>query len=144
MPKALRRKGKLLDQQLVTEFAEYRALKNKIEKWLKVLSEDFLEKFKAGFTCPTDGPFLLERGGGKRKNIDWEQEFFERLKADFKESGSEDDVSEQLAIVKMAEMERLAGKTTYYQVDVKVNPSFAGEVVRAIVKKLDSRKARGF
>jgi hypothetical protein len=29
-------------------------------------------------------------------------------------------------------------------VNVKVNPSFAGEVVRAIVKKLDSRKARGF
>jgi hypothetical protein len=144
MPKALRRKGKLLDQQLVTEFAEYRALKNKIEKWVKVLSEDFLAKFEAGFACPTDGPFLLERGGGKRKNIDWEQEFFERLKSDFKSSGSADDVAEQLAIVKMGEMERLAGKTPYYQVNVKVNPSFAGEVVRAIVKKLDSRKARGF
>jgi hypothetical protein len=135
---------RLLDQQLVTEFAEFRALKTKIEKWLKACSEDFVGKFKVGTCCPTDGPYLLVLGGQDRKNIDWKEEFFNRLKADFESSGSTCDVAEQLAVTKMAEMERLAGTHHIDQVDVKVNPSYAGKVMRAIVRKIDARNARGF
>lgn len=142
--KALRAKSKLLDQQLVTEFAEFRALKTKIEKWLKACSEDFVARLKDGSCCPTDGPYLLALGGQDRKNIDWKEEFFLRLKADFETSGSTCDVAEQLAITKMAEMERVAGTHHIDQIDVKVNPSFAGKVMRAIVRKIDARNVRGF
>jgi hypothetical protein len=135
---------KLLDQQLVTEFAEFRALNTKIEKWLKAVREDFLEKFDAGFVCPTEGPFLLELGGGSKANINWKQEFFERLKADFEAAGSTCEVSEQLAITKMVEMERLAGRSPYQTIEVKPNPSYAGKVMRAIVRKLNASTARGF
>lgn len=135
---------KLLDQQLVTEFAEFRALKTKIEKWLKACSEDFVEKFKEGTCCPTDGPYLLALGGQDRRNIDWKEEFFNRLKADFESSGSTCDVAEQLAITKMVEMERAAGTHRIDQIDVKVNPSYAGKIMRAIVRKIDARNARGF
>lgn len=142
--KAVRTKSKLLDQQLVTEFAEFRALKTKVEKWLKACSEDFVAKFKDGICCPADGPYLLVLGGQDRKSIDWKQEFFDRLKAEFESSGSPCDVAEQLAITKMVEMERLAGTHHIDQVDVKVNPSYAGKVMRAIVRKIDARNARGF
>ena len=139
-----RTKSKLLDRQLVTEFAEFRALKTKIEKWLKACSEDFVAKFKGGFVCPSDGPYLLELGGQDRKAIDWKQEFFDRLKSDYESSGSTCDVAEQLAITKMVEMERLAGMDHIDVVNVKVNPSYAGKVMRALVRKIDARNARGF
>jgi len=135
---------KFLDQKLVTEFAEYRALKSKIEKWLKLCREEILEKFKAGYACPTGGPFLLEKGGGSRSAIDWKQEFFERMKNDFIEAGSEAVVAEQLTIEKMVEMERLSGRNPYDEIEVKPNPSYAGKLMKAIVKKLDARTARGF
>src|SRR5690349_805804 len=93
---------KLLDQQLVTEFAEFRALKSKIEKWLDALRDNFLEKFSDGYVCPTAGPFLLVEETGNKSNINWKEEFFARLKADFESSGSTCDVAEQLAIAKMA------------------------------------------
>jgi hypothetical protein len=144
MSPATKRAKKLLDQQLVTEFAEYRSLKTKIEKWLKACGEDFVAKFKDGVVCPSDGPYLIVLGGQDRKNIDWKQEFFQRLKGDFESGGSAPDVAEQLAIVKMVEMERLAGTHRIDQLDVKVNPSYAGKVMRAIVRKLDARNARGF
>lgn len=144
MPKALRTRRKLLDQQLVTEFAEFRALKNKIEKWLKVQSEDLIPKFKSGFASPLGGPYLLVLGGQDRGNIDWKEEFCKRLKSEAESSGTPPDLAEQLAITKMVEMETAAGKHRVDQVDVKINPSFASKVVSAIVKKLDSRKARGF
>jgi hypothetical protein len=135
---------KLLDQRLVTEFAEFRALKNKIEKWLKAASEDFVAKFKAGYACPVGGPFLLMLGGQDREAIDWKMEFFNHLKADYEYSGTPADVAEQLAINKMVEMEVIAGKKHIDQINVKVNPSYAGKLMAAIVKKLDTRSARGF
>lgn len=139
-----RRAPKLLDQQLTTEFAEYRALKNKIEKWLKLQSEQLIKQFKSGYVSPTGGPYLLVLAGQDRNSIDWKQEFFDRLKADFESSGSTCDVAEQLAITKMVEMERLAGKNHIDFVDVKVNPAFADKAMKVIVKKLDSSSERGF
>ncbi|MGH7936117.1 MAG: hypothetical protein ACREF8_03815 [Chthoniobacterales bacterium] len=135
---------KLLDQQLVTEFAEFRALKSKIEKWLDPLRDSFLEKFAGGYVCPTGGPFLLQEETGSTSNINWKEEFFARLKNDFESSGSSCDTAEKLATVKMAEMERLAGATPYKKIAVKPNPSYNGKLMRAIVKKLDARSERGF
>lgn len=139
-----RTRRKLLDQKLVDEFAEFRALKSKIEKWLEGCRDKFLEQFAAGYVCPTDGPFLLQLETGSRSRVDWKQEFFARLKADFESGGSACDVAEQLATVKMAEMERLAGRDEFQKLAVKPNPSYAGKLMRAIVKKLDSRSSRGF
>jgi hypothetical protein len=144
MATAARTRRKLLDQQRVTEFAEFRALKSKIEKWLEGCRDKFLEQFAEGYVCPTDGPFLLSLETGSRSKIDWKQEFFCRLKADFESGGSPCDVAEQLATVKMAEMERLAGCDKFKKIVPKPNPSYAGKIMRAIVKKLDSRSSRGF
>jgi hypothetical protein len=139
-----KRSKKLLDQRLVTEFAEFRALKNKIEKWTKLVSADFLAKFKLGFVCPTSGPFLLEVEPGSTANIDWKEEFFLKLKADIESTGSSCEVAEKLAIETMAEMDRLAGRTPYQKIAVKTNPAYNGKLMAAIVKKLDARSARGF
>lgn len=144
MATAARTRRKLLDQQLVTEFAEFRALKSKIEKWLDGCRDKFLEQFAEGYVCPTDGPFLLQLETGSRSRIDWKQEFFAKLKSEYEESGSECAVAEQLATVKMAEMERLAGRDQFKKIVPKPNPSYAGKLMRAIVKKLDSRSSRGF
>lgn len=144
MVTAARTRRKLLDQQLVTEFAEFRALKSKIEKWLDGCRDKFLEQFADGYVCPTDGPFLLQLETGSRSRIDWKQEFFGKLKSEYEESGSDCAVAEQLATVKMAEMERLAGRDEFKKIATKPNPSYAGKLMRAIVKKLDSRSSRGF
>jgi|SRR5581483_1953271 len=138
------RRPKLLDQQLTTEFSEYRALKTKIEKWLKLQSQHVISQLKAGYVSPTKGPYLLVLGGQDRKAIDWEQEFFDRLVADYKAEGNDTEKAQQLATEEMVKMEVRAGKTHIDQVDVKVNPAFAGKVIEAIVKKLDSTSERGF
>ncbi|HEY0701254.1 MAG TPA: hypothetical protein VGD60_00660, partial [Candidatus Acidoferrales bacterium] len=135
---------KLLDQQLVTEYAKYRALKSKIEKWLKAVREELLAEFKSGSACPADGPYLLVVEPGSRSNVDWKQELFDRLKADFEASGSACDVAEELAIARMVELERAAGRKKYFELAVKTNPSYAGKLMRAIVKRLDTGSERGF
>jgi hypothetical protein len=144
MSTAARTRRKLLDQKLVTEFAEFRALKSKIEKWLDQVRTDLLAKFGEGYVCPTEGPFLLIVEEGSRSKINWKEEYFAKLKLDFEESGSACDVAEQLATVRMAEMERRAGRDSYQKIEVKPNPSYAGKLMRAIVRKLDSRSSRGF
>ena len=139
-----RTRRKILDQGLVTEFAEYRSLKNKIEKWLDAVRENLLAQFKAGFVCPTDGPYLLERESGSRSKVDWQQEFFDYVKQEYESSGSNCEVAEHLAVKKMAEIERRSGSSKFWKIAVKPNPSYAGELMRAIVKKLDTRSQRGF
>ena len=51
----------------MTEFAEFRALKNKMEHWLKALDGDFVGKFKNWLPCQADGPYLLVLDGQDRK-----------------------------------------------------------------------------
>lgn len=144
MATATRSRRKLLDQKLVTEFAEFRALKSKIEKWLDQVRLNLLEKFGEGYACPIEGPFLLIVEEGSRSKVNWKEEFFAKLKQDFEESGSACEVAEQLATVRMAEMERRAGRESYQKIEVKPNPGYAGKLMAAIVKKLDSRSSRGF
>ena len=144
MPQKSRTRKRELDQQLVTEFAEFRALESKIEKWLKIIREHFLEQFSNGYVCPTKGPYLLVLEPGSTANIDWKQEFFLRLKSDFEGWGRTPSMAEQLAAEKMVEMARLAGRDEYQKIAVKSNPGFGGKLMRAIVKRLDSRSSRGF
>lgn len=139
-----RRAPKLLDQQTVTEFAEYRAFKSKIEKWLKLQSEKLIKQFKSGYVSPTEGPYLLVLACQDRKAIDWEHEYFEFLVAQFEAEEHPTDKAQELATEKMVEMERLAGKNHIDFVDVKVNPAFTDKTMKAIVKKLDSSSERGF
>jgi hypothetical protein len=135
---------KFLDQKLVTEFAEFRAFKTKIEKWLKQTREVFLEEFEKGFACPLDGPYLLVLEPNERSAVNWKQEFFLQLKTGFEALGKPCDEAETLAVSKMAEIEMAAGKKTVIELAIKVNPSHASKPMAAIVKKLDSRTARGF
>ncbi len=131
-------------EKLVTEFAEYRALKNKIEKWVKALSEDFIEKFKAGYLCPADGPYLLMLGGQDRKAIDWREQFFLHRKSDYQAAGRPAEIAEQMAVDEMVKLEEDAGKNHIDQVDVKVNPGYTGKLLAPLLKKLDTRAPRGF
>jgi hypothetical protein len=133
---------KFLDQKLVNEFALFRALKNKIEKWLKECREQFLAKFEEGALCPTSGPFILVAEPGEGR-IDWKKEFFSYLVENFKLAGSADDVAETLAVTKMASIEKTGERKPIVELSVKTNPSYSGKAA-AIVKKLDSRNARGF
>jgi hypothetical protein len=137
-------KKKFLDQRLVTEFAEFRALKTKIEKWLDARRDEFLAKLDEGFECPAAGPFLLVVEPSSKPNIDWKQELFQVLKTNYVEAGSEPETAEQLATVKMTQMEIAAGKTPTKKLATKTNPSFGGKVLHAIVKKLNSKASRGF
>lgn len=134
---------KFLDQKLVTEFAQFRALKNKIEKWLEACRDQFLDQFKSGAACPVRGPFLLvvEPGQGR---INWQQEFFSYLERGFKAAGKSDEEAQALAVIKMAEVETAAERKPTSTLSVKPNPSYSGKAATVIVKKLDSRSQRGF
>lgn len=135
---------KFLDQKLVTEFVEWRGLKRKIEKWLKVQRDEFLEQLDSGWICPGKGPYLLVPESGSRSAIDWKQEFFNELKQKFVDAGSTVDVAEQLAVARMAALEIAAGRKEYIELADKPNPAFNGKVLAAVVRKIDARAARGF
>lgn len=135
---------KFLDQKLVTEFVEWRALKSKIEKWCKGQREEFLEQFEQGWFCPVKGPYLLVCEPGSRSAIDWKQELFNELRQKFIDAGSSVDVSEQLAVARMAALEIAAGRKKYIELADKPNPAFNGKVLTAVVRKIDTRAARGF
>jgi hypothetical protein len=135
---------KFLDQQLVTEFAEFRALETKIEKWLTIVREEFLGKFSQGYICPINGPFLVVVENGSRSNIDWKEELSLRIRSDYELLGHSGTRSIELAAEAMVEMERVAGRTVFPRVVTNTNPAYNGKLMRAIVKKLDARSSRGF
>jgi hypothetical protein len=135
---------KFLDQQLVTEFAEFRALETKIEKWLTIVREEFLGKFSQGYVCPANGPYLLVVESGSQSNIDWKEELSLRIRSDYELLGHSGTRAVELAAETMVEMERVAGRMAVPRVVTKTNPAYSGKLMRAIVKKLDARSSRGF
>jgi hypothetical protein len=137
-------KKKLLDQKLVNEFAEFRALKNKIDKWLDVVRDEFLKQFDAGAECPIDGPFLLVIETSHRADVNWKELLFARIAADLEREGTAADAAEELAAIKIAGIEKNAPQKEIRRLMPKTNPSWAGKIMKAIVRKLDSRTARGF
>jgi len=141
--KKLKTSDKFLDQDLVTEFGEFRALETKIKKWLDQVREEFLDRFAEGFICPDGGPYLIVKEFGSQSNVCWRDEFLAHLVRELEKEVPRDR-AEKGAANKLAQIEKRRGRTPIDRIAVKPNPAFNGAVMRAIVKKLDARRERGF
>jgi hypothetical protein len=135
---------KKLDQKLVNEFVEFRAFKTKIEKWLDAVRDEFLEQFEKGAECPIDGPFLLVIETATRAEIKWKDMLCARIASDLERDGAAADEAQALAAKKLVEIENSAPQKESKRLVPKPNPSFGSKAMKAVVRKLDSRTARGF
>jgi hypothetical protein len=135
---------KNLDQQLVNEFVEWRSLKKKISDWLEETGERIVKMIGAGRACPAAGPYLLALEIARKSNVEWKDEFWSHLKAEFRRAGKAPELAGKLASQQMAKMAKKAGMSRIKKLAVKPNPSFAGDPNAAVVRKIDSRSKRGF
>lgn len=72
-----------LTQALVTRYAKFTALKNRLDEWLKAQRQEIMDALAAGAKCPEGGPYLLVLGEAEEW-LDWKAAFCAHLRGEGK------------------------------------------------------------